>query len=73
MLVVICDKSGLPLIHVAVREKLLFDEHERAQDIFMLVIGKIVDMHIINIMSHFIIQHVLTSLMIDFPVGLFQC
>ena len=31
----------------------MFDEHEGAQDIFMLVLGKIVDMHI---MSHFIIQ-----------------
>ena len=60
LLAAICDKSDLQRIHVTVREKRLFDEHEGALDIFMLVKGKIVDMHI---MSHFIINMFLTSLM----------
>ena len=65
LLAAIGDQSGLELIHVAIWEKLLFDEHEGAQDIFTLIIGKIGGMHI---MSDFIIQHVLTSLMFALTV-----
>ena len=48
LLAAISDETGLQLVHIAIWKELLLDKHEGAQDVVVLLIGKVFLMDIVT-------------------------